>query len=263
MDMFHFKKKYGQNFLTDINLVNKIVDIAHMERNSLVIEVGPGKAILTKQLLKMSESVLCYEIDLELQEYLNDELKNYENVEVIFDDFLKRNIEQDIQKYNKDFIYFVSNVPYYITTPILMKLLESNIHFKKIVMMVQKEVGERFSATPGNKSYGSITVLLNYYYHVKREFKVSRKMFTPEPKVDSEVVSLTKRENKIPLKNEKLFFKLIRDSFQYKRKNIRNNLKRYPLEKIEQVLMKFGFHLTDRAEQLPVEVFIEICNHLD
>lgn len=263
MNMFHFKKRYGQNFLTDTNLVKKIVDIAHIERNSLVIEVGPGRAILTKQLLKASDNVLCYEIDLELQEYLKDELQDYKNVDVIFDDFLKRNIKKDIQGYNKDFIYFVSNVPYYITTPILIKLLDSKIDFTKIVMMVQEEVGERFSATPGNKSYGSITVLLNYYYDIKREFKVNRKMFTPEPKVDSEVVSLTKRKNRIPLNNEKLFFQLIRDSFQYKRKNIRNNLKQYDLSKIEEVLVKFGFHLTNRAEQLPVEVFIEICNHLD
>lgn len=263
MTTFHCKKKYGQNFLTDTNLVKKIVEVSHIEKHSLVIEVGPGMAILTKQLSKVAETVLSYEIDLELQEYLKEELQEYNNIKIIFDDFLKRDIQTDIQKYNKDFIYFVSNVPYYITTPILIKLLDSKIDFTKIVIMVQEEVGERFSATPGNKNYGSITVLLNYYYHVKREFKVNRKMFTPEPKVDSEIVSLTKKKNKTALKNEQLFFKLIRDSFQYKRKNIRNNLKQYPLEKIEQVLMKFGFHLTDRAEQLPVEVFIEICNYLN
>ncbi|MCI8346350.1 MAG: ribosomal RNA small subunit methyltransferase A [Bacilli bacterium] len=263
METFHFKKKYGQNFLTDTNLVKKIVDAACIEKNSLVIEVGPGRAILTKQLSKVSGSVLSYEIDLELQQYLKEGLQDYNNVDVIFDDFLKRDIEKDIQKYNKDFIYFVSNVPYYITTPILIKLLDSKIDFTKIVIMVQEEVGERFSAKPGNKSYGSITVLLNYYYHIKREFKVNRKMFTPEPKVDSEIVSLTKRKNRIPLKNKRLFFQLIRDSFQYKRKNIRNNLKQYNLEKIEQVLVRYGFDLTDRSEKLPVEVFIEICNHLD
>lgn len=263
METFRFKKRYGQNFLTDTNLVKKIVDATCIEKNSLVIEVGPGRAILTKQLSKVSGRVLSYEIDLELQQYLKDELQDYSNVDVIFDDFLKRDIEKDIRKYNRNFIYFVSNVPYYITTPILIKLLDSKIDFTKIVIMVQEEVGERFSAKPGNKNYGSITVLLNYYYHIKREFKVNRKMFTPEPKVDSEIVSLTKRKNRIPLKNEKLFFQLIRDSFQYKRKNIRNNLKQYNLEKIEQVLVRYNFDLTDRAEQLPVEVFIEICNHLD
>lgn len=262
MEKFNFKKKYGQNFLTDINLVKKIATTANIKENALTIEVGPGKAILTKELVNVSKQVISYEIDLELKKYLEEELNSYQNIEIIYDDFLKRDIKEDIEKYDFSHIYFVSNVPYYITTPILMKLIDSKIPFEKIVMMVQEEVGERFSATPGSKNYGSISVFLNYYYHVKREFKVNRKMFTPIPNVDSEVISFTKKENKIPLKNEKHFFQLVKDSFQYKRKNLKNNLKKYDLKLVEEILKEEGFSLTDRAEQIPIEVFIKISNQL-
>lgn len=262
MEKFNFKKKYGQNFLTDLNLVKKIVNIAQISKDSLTIEVGPGKAILTSELVNLSKQVISYEIDLDLKDYLNKKFNNYDNIEFIFDDFLKRKITQDIIKYHYQNIYFVSNVPYYITTPILFKLIDSKINFEKIVIMVQEEVGERLSAIPGNKNYGSITVLLNYYYEIRREFKVNRKMFIPTPNVDSELISLSRRENKIPLKNEKLFFQLVRDSFQFKRKNIKNNLKEYDLEKVEKILKESGFCLTDRAEQIPPEVFVRICNYL-
>lgn len=262
MEKFNFKKKYGQNFLTDINLVKKIATTASIRENALTIEVGPGKAILTKELLNVSKQVISYEIDLELKKYLEEELNSYQNIEIIYDDFLKRDIKEDIEKYGFSHIYFVSNVPYYITTPILMKLIDSKIPFEKIVMMVQEEVGERFSATPGSKNYGSISVFLNYYYHVKREFKVNRKMFTPIPNVDSEVISFTKKENKIPLKNEQHFFQLVKDSFQYKRKNLKNNLKKYDLKLVEEILKEEGFSLTDRAEQIPIEIFIKISNQL-
>lgn len=262
MDKFKFKKKYGQNFLTDKNLVKKIAHIAGIEGNSLTIEVGPGKAILTKELLVLSNYLIAYEIDLELRDYLTTQFMLDDNIEIIFSDFLQRDISKDINKYNPENIYFVSNVPYYITTPILIKLIESKIDFKKIVMMVQEEVGERFSATPGNKNYGSITVLLNYYYDIKREIKVNRNMFIPRPNVDSEVISLTKKENKLELKDEKIFFKLIKDSFKYKRKNIKNNLKNYDLNIIEKVLRKNNFNLTDRAEQLSVDIFVNISNEL-
>lgn len=262
MGEFHFKKKYGQNFLTDTNLVKKIVSIANISDSSLVLEVGPGRAILTRELLNVSRQVLSYEIDLELKEFLDHFKKDYSNVEFIFDDFLKRDIIKDIQNYSYQSIYFVSNVPYYITTPILMKLIHSKIDFTKIVMMVQEEVGERFSARLGSKNYSSITVILHYFYEIKKELKVSRKMFTPIPNVDSLVISFTKRSKRLDLKNEELFFRLVRDSFQYKRKNIRNNLRNYPLELIEEILKRNQLSLMDRAENIPVEVFVEIANYL-
>lgn len=257
-----FKKKFGQNFLKDVNIVKKIVKTANIEEKSLVIEVGPGGAIMTRELASVATHVIAYEIDDDLKDELYTRLDGYNNVKIIFEDFLTCDIEKDIENYDFNNIYFVSNVPYYITTPILMKIMTSNIKFKKIVMMVQKEVGDRFSTSPGTKEYGSITVLLNYFYHVKKEFYVSRKQFIPEPNVDSIIISFTEKENKLPLKNFDIFQKLIRDSFQFKRKNLKNNLKGYDLDLITEILVKYGFDLNVRAEQLSIEVFVEIANAL-
>ncbi len=257
-----FKKKFGQNFLKDINVVKKIVRTAAIEGNSLVIEVGPGGAIMTRELAGVAKQVVAYEIDEDLKDELGKRLADCNNVDVIFQDFLTSNLVCDIEKYKYDNIYFVSNVPYYITTPILMKLIESGLPFKKIVMMVQKEVGERFATKCGNKDYGSITVLLNYFYNVKKEFLVSRKQFVPEPNVDSVIVSFTEKKDKLPLNDFKFFEKLVRDSFQYKRKTLRNNLKSYDLKKVEEVLSTYSLDLSVRAEALDVSIFVDIANAL-
>ena len=261
MEKFIFKKKYGQNFLKDKNKVKKIVDSANIKDKSLVIEVGPGGGILTTELSLKADNVLCYEIDLELKSILVNKFSN-SNVSIIFDDFLNRNIENDIEKYNYDNLYFISNVPYYITTPILMKLINSSLNFDKIVIMVQEEVGERFSAKPNSKDYSSITVFLNYYFDVKREFKVNRLEFNPVPNVDSEVISFTRKDKLLELKDKDLFFKLVKDSFRFKRKNIKNNLKDYNLDMIEKVLIKNNLNLSSRAEQIPLEIFVDISNEL-
>lgn len=261
MEDFNFKKKYGQNFLKDKNKVKKIVDSANIKDNSLVIEVGPGGGILTTELSLKADNVLCYEIDLELKPILENKFSK-NNVKIIFDDFLNRNIENDIEKYNYDNLYFISNVPYYITTPILMKLINSSLNFDKIVIMVQEEVGERFSAKPNSKDYSSITVFLNYYFDVKKEFKVNRLEFNPVPNVDSEVISFTRKKELLKLKDKELFFKLVKDSFKFKRKNIKNNLKGYNLDIIERILKSNNLDLTSRAEQLPIEVFVEMSNEL-
>ena len=257
-----FKKKFGQNFLKDVNIVKKIVNCANIEDNSLVIEVGPGGAIMTRELSKVATNVLAYEIDTELEEELSKRLYDCDNVDVVFQDFLLSNLIDDVSDYSYKHLYFVSNVPYYITTPILMKLIESGLKFEKIVMMVQKEVGDRFSTQSGNKEYGSITVLLNYFYNVKKEFFVSRKQFVPEPNVDSVIISFSEKEDKLPLNDFKFFEKLVRDSFQYKRKTLRNNLKGYNLEIIENVLSNYDLDLTVRAEALDVEIFVEMANAL-
>ena len=257
-----FKKKFGQNFLKDINIVKKIVRCAEIENDSLVIEVGPGGAIMTRELAGVANNVMAYEIDTELADELNKRLDGLDNVDVIFQDFLTSDLVEDVKKYDYKHLYFVSNVPYYITTPILMKLIESGLPFEKIVMMVQKEVGDRFSTSCGNKEYGSITVLLNYYYNVKKEFFVSRKQFVPEPNVDSVIVSFSEKKEKLPLNDFNFFEKLVRDSFQYKRKNLRNNLKNYDLEVVEKVLFDYDLDLTVRAEALPVDIFVEIANAL-
>ena len=257
-----FKKKYGQNFLKDDRVVKRIVDNSSIGLNDLVIEVGPGGAILTKELAKRSKNVLAYEIDTDLRCELEKKLVGYDNVKILFKDFLESDINSDITDYDYDNIYFISNVPYYITTPIVMKLIDSNIKFKKIMMMVQKEVGQRFSSKPGSKSYSSISVFLGYYYDVRLEFNVSRYEFVPVPNVDSVIISFTERKNREKLYNVDLFQRLVRDSFQFKRKNIRNNLKGYDLNKILSVLTKYGFDLSVRAEQLSVEIFVEMANAL-
>ncbi len=262
MDNFKFKKKFGQNFLKDERVVDKIVSVCDITKNDLVIEVGPGRGILTKKLSKVSKTVVAYEIDSDLFPHLENLASDFGNINFIFDDFMSRNISKDIGNYSYDNIYFVSNVPYYITTPILMKLIDADISFKKIVMMVQKEVGDRFSASEGSRDYGSISVFLNYYYDVKKEFLVSRNEFVPVPNVDSVVVSFSKKENKTKVNNKDVFHKLVRDSFKFKRKTIRNNLNNYDLKTIEDVLVSNGFSLSSRAEQLPVEVFVEMSNRI-
>jgi len=167
-----------------------------------------------------------------------------------------------VANYEYDKLYFVSNVPYYITTPILLKIIESGLNFNKIVIMVQKEVGDRFTTLPGNREYGSITVLLNYFYDVKKEFFVSRKQFVPEPNVDSLIVSFSEKKDKLELNDFKFFERILRDSFQFKRKTLKNNLKNYDLKKVEEVLKEYDYDLTVRAENLSVEIFVKISNAL-
>ncbi len=206
--------------------------------------------------------MLAYEIDHDLEEELIKRLDGFDNVDILFQDFLEADLINDLKNYEYDKLYFISNVPYYITTPILLKLIASKLKFNKIVMMVQKEVGDRFTTMPGSREYSSITVLLNYFYNVKKEFNVSRKQFIPEPNVDSVVISFSEKGEKYKLKDFNHFEKLLRDSFQFKRKTLKNNLKNYNLVKIEEVLQEYGYDLTVRAEMLDVEVFVKISNSL-
>jgi 16S rRNA (adenine1518-N6/adenine1519-N6)-dimethyltransferase len=257
-----FKKKFGQNFLKDINVVKRIVNVADLDKNSLVIEVGPGGAIMTRELANVAGKVLAYEIDNDLSSELNKRLEGYNNVDILFQDFLESDLISDVSNYKYDKLFFISNVPYYITTPIILKLISSGLKFDKIVMMVQKEVGDRFSTLPGSREYGSITVLLNYYYDVKREFFVSRKQFVPEPNVDSVIISFTENKDRLYLKDFNYFERILKDSFQFKRKNIRNNLKKYDLDIVSSILNKYGYDLNVRAENLSVEVFVDLANSL-
>ena len=262
MTSFNFKKKYGQNFLVDQNVVKKIVSDIDIKPNSLVIEIGTGDGRLTKYLCSSFDKVIGYEIDTDVKDNLYSNLKDFSNYEIYFDDFLKRDVLKDLEKENYDHVYVIANLPYYITTPIIEKLIELNLDIELIRVMVQKEVGERFSAAPGTKDYGSITVYLNYNFDIKKEFIVSKNSFYPKPNVDSMIVSLYKK-GKPFVKDEALFYKLIRDSFKYKRKTLRNNLKGYDLEKIENVLKDYGYDLNVRAEQLSLEVFCKIANNID
>ena len=258
----NFKKKYGQNFLKDSNIVKRIVSVSDIDKDSLVIEVGPGGAIMTRELAAVAGNVLAYEIDNDLSDELNKKLSDFDNVDIIFQDFLTVDLVKDVSNYSYKKLFFTSNVPYYITTPIILKIINSGLKFEKIVMMVQKEVGDRFTSLPGNREYGSISVLLNYFYDVKKEFFVSKKQFIPEPKVDSVIVSFTDKSEKLSLRNFEFFEKLLRDSFQFKRKNIKNNLKKYDMDIIEKVLKKYGYDLSVRAEMLGYEIFVNLANEL-
>ncbi len=262
-EQFNFKKKYGQNFLKDDSIPRKIVEAANILDDTLVIEIGPGAGALTKFLATRAKQVLAYEIDDSLEEILDTNLIGLDNVCVIYDDFLKRDILKDLSNYSYSHLYVVANLPYYITTPIITGLVESGLDIEKIVVMIQKEVADRYAARVGTREYGSITVFLNYYYDIKKEFLVSRNCFVPKPNVDSIIISLNRKKNLLPLNNEKLFFELVRDSFRFKRKTLRNNLKGYNLVKIEEVLSKYHLDLSVRAEQLPLDVFVDISNNLD
>lgn len=254
------KKKFGQNFLKNESIVKNIVDSVLPKKNNLVIEVGPGAGAMTKFLASKYDYVLAYEIDTDLKDELDKIEKSYSNVEIIFEDFMKRAIIRDVKKYNVDHIYFVSNLPYYITTPIINKIIELDLNIEEVVVMVQKEVADRFCAKVGAKEYNSLTVFLNYYYDIKKLFIVSRNNFMPVPNVDSAVVRMHLKEDRFALKNKNLFFKLIRDSFQFKRKTLKNNLKGYPIDKILPVLEKYDMNLNVRAEQISLEIFVEMAN---
>ena len=259
MSKFNFKKKFGQNFLIDKNKTQMIVDLINAKENDLIIEIGPGAGALTKRLIKKNANLICYEIDEDTKEYLlhleNDKTK------IIYKDFLKTDLVEDIKDINYENLYIIGNLPYYITTPIIEHIIKSEIPVKKSVFMVQKEVGDRFSSKPGSREYGSITVFLDYYFNIKKEFIVGRKCFNPAPNVDSVIISLITKEERIPVDMKK-FDRLVRDSFQFKRKNLRNNLKNYDLDKVNEILSKYGFTTNNRAEELSYDIFVDLCNKL-
>lgn len=259
---FQLKKKFGQNFIVDENIINNIIEKSKVDSDTLVIEIGPGAGSLTYKLALIAKQVLCYEIDTTLKNVLEENLSGLNNIDIIYQDFLDANVLSDLKKYTYKKIYVVANLPYYITTPIVMKLINDKIPVDKIVVMVQKEVGDRFKAKPGSKDYNSLTVFLNCYFEVSKLMDVSRNVFLPKPNVDSIIVEFRKKDQEIVVKNKELFFKLVKDSFVQKRKNIRNNLKNYPLDKIEKVLARHNMDLNIRAEVLPLDIFIEMANEI-
>lgn len=259
---FSFKKSLGQNFLRDRNVINKIIDYADIDKDTLVIEIGPGDGSLSVDIVKRCGYAYLYEIDNRLEDNLKNKLSDYNNYTLYIKDFLDASIGdiKEISNYKK--LYVVANLPYYITSPIIMKLVED---FKpdKIVIMIQKEVAMRLSASVNSSDYGYISVILSYYYNIRKIIDVSSKCFIPEPKVDSAVVEMVKKDNIVSDFNYELFLKVVRDAFQFKRKNLRNNLRGYNLDVIGKVISKYGLSLTDRAENVSLEVFIDIVNNLD
>lgn len=261
MDKFKHKKSLGQNFLKDDNILNKIVNAISLQPEDLVIEIGPGQGALTKKLVQKNVNLVCYEVDERTKPYL-DKLCN-SKTKIIFNDFMKADIKEDIGNIKYNNLYIIANLPYYITTPIIKKIILDKLPIKSMILMMQKEVAERFSSNINSKEYGSITLYLNYYFKINKLFDVSRNSFDPIPNVDSSVVEFDVKTNKVLVENEELFFNIINDAFRQKRKNLKNNLKNYDLEKIATVLKNYDLNLQNRAENLSINVFADIANSLN
>lgn len=258
------KKHLGQNFLCDPNYINKIIEASTLDQSVGVIEIGPGLGSLTRELVNKAGYVLAYEIDQEMASILNDTIKA-PNLKIINEDFLKAKVIEDIYLYFKDFekIIVVANLPYYITTPILIKILEERLPLTKMIVMMQKEVAERLSGVPKTKDYNALSVLVQYYTKVKTLFDVQPDAFIPKPEVKSTVLELTiKTEiNPKPL-NEEFFLKFNRMIFSQRRKTLINNLSGLKLEKtvLIQTMKEAGFSENIRAEALSVYDIIKLSD---
>lgn len=263
------KKKFGQNFLINEDILDGIVNISGVSSKDDVIEIGPGIGALTAKLAKRAHKVLAVEIDHELISVLSQTLANYTNISILESDILKVDFNDVIKKFglNSDHIKVVANLPYYITTPILLFLLkQKEINFESITVMVQKEVAERMTSVPGNKDYGSLTLLIQYYMNAELVLKVDKTCFIPQPKVDSAVVNLTKKNNFIRFNNEKLLFKVIRECFNHRRKNLLNNLVNLTGKKKKAVLLQIfdemNLNKDIRAEKLTLQQFMVLTDYL-
>lgn len=254
----NFKKKYGQNFLRNDVILDDIVNSFDVDKNSIIVEVGPGDGALTKKLLTKNVNVIAFEIDESLRQFL-DQIKS-DRLDIHYLDFLTINLNNYFNKDNK--IYLVANIPYYITTPIITKFINEKIIPECMILMVQKEVAERLTAHTHTSEYGAISVILNYFFELEYLFTVDRNNFYPVPNVDSAVIKLSKRNKFLELKDFEIFKELVMDAFKYKRKNLRNNLKNYDLVNIELILKKHSLNLTNRAEDIDYKVFVEIANKL-
>ena len=254
---FEHKKSLGQNFLRDNNIISKIIDSINPMSDDLIIEIGPGEGALTKRLVNKNCDLICFEIDKRLQDTLSN-IKS-ERIRIIYEDFLKVDLKKYIdKKYER--LFFVGNLPYYITTAIINKIVEESNPYE-ITIMIQKEVALRFMANPHTRDYSSISVFLQYNFDIEKVCSVSKNCFEPIPKVDSMVIKL-KRNKKYKSTNEELLYKLIKDSFKQKRKNLKNNLGNYDLNKIELLLKERNKTLSCRAEELSVEDFVYLSNNL-
>lgn len=247
--------------MIDRDVINKIVDDVSACNEDLIIEIGPGRGALTKELKKKECNIIAYELDKDLSNILN-KLEN-DKLRIIYKDFLNSNIREDIKDIKYNNLYLVGNLPYYITTPIIEHVIKENITFSKFTIMIQKEVADRFMAHEKTKDYGYITLVLKYYFEIKKVCDVSKFAFNPVPKVESSVISFVPRKNKLDV-NVESYFKFLKDAFRLKRKNLKNNLSgMYDLEKIEEILEKYGLDLSVRAEELSEEIFFELWKNLN
>ncbi len=263
------KKRLGQNFLVDGNILNRIVTSADVGKEDTVLEIGPGTGNLTRQLCRAAGQVYAFEIDEKLIPVLNDALKEFDNIEVINKDILKVDLNEFIkEKGISGDIKIIANLPYYITTPILTGLLTSKLPAESITVMIQSEVAERMVSPPGKKTYGSLTLLVSYFSEPERVIEVPPSCFIPRPKVSSTVVKLKiRKEPPVRVKDEKLLFSIIRASFNQRRKTLYNGLKNSPEikmspESIAEAIDKLGKGASVRGEQLSLEEFAALLELL-
>jgi 16S rRNA (adenine1518-N6/adenine1519-N6)-dimethyltransferase len=268
---FSFKKSLGQNFLIDTNILNRIVDHAELTGQSGVIEIGPGIGALTEQLAKRSKKVVAFEIDQRLLPILKDTLSEYDNIKIIHQDILKADVEQVISEEFLDVeeLMVVANLPYYVTTPIILKLLTDTLPIRGIVVMLQKEVADRIAAKPGTKEYGSLSIAIQYYTEAETVMIVPKSVFVPQPNVDSAVIRLIRREKPIvDVIDEDFFFTVTRASFAHRRKTILNNLTtglpegKAKKESILRSLEQTEIDPARRGETLSIEEFGKLSNAL-
>jgi 16S rRNA (adenine1518-N6/adenine1519-N6)-dimethyltransferase len=268
---FSFKKSLGQNFLIDTNILKKIVSFANLTEESGAIEIGPGIGALTEQLARTSKKVVAFEIDQRLLPILNDTLSPYPHVKVIHNDVLEADVAEVISEEftETNDIMVVANLPYYVTTPIIMKLLEEHLPIRGIVCMLQKEVADRISAKPGTKEYGSLSIAVQYYTEAETVMIVPKTVFVPQPNVDSAVIRLTRREQPaVTVTDEAFFFQVTRASFAQRRKTLLNNLTsqlpegKQKKEDILQALSTSGIDPTRRGETLSLEEFGRLSEEL-
>lgn len=266
---FAFQKKFGQNFLIDSNILESIVSAADITKDDFVLEIGPGIGTMTQYLCETARQVVAVEIDKMLIPILQDTLSEYDNVEVINQDVLKLDINALAQEKNKGQpIKVVANLPYYITTPIIMGLFESGVPIESITIMVQKEVADRMQTGPGSKDYGALSLAVQYYAEAKVQLNVSATCFMPRPNVDSAVIKLTRHKTPVvDVKDEKLMFKVIRASFNQRRKTLVNGLKNsseldFSKEKILEAINTIGKEESIRGEKLTLEDFANLTNAL-
>ncbi|EWG08750.1 16S rRNA (adenine(1518)-N(6)/adenine(1519)-N(6))-dimethyltransferase RsmA [Cytobacillus firmus] len=268
---FSFKKSLGQNFLIDTNILRRIVDHADLTEESGAIEIGPGIGALTEQLARRSKKVLAFEIDQRLLPILKETLSPYPHVSIINEDVLKADVKTAIEREFEGFddIMVVANLPYYVTTPIIMKLLEDKLPIRGIVCMLQKEVADRISARPGTKEYGSLSIAVQYYTEAETAMIVPKTVFVPQPNVDSAVIKLTKRkEPAVAVKSESFFFQVTKASFAQRRKTLLNNLTsqlpagKQKKEQILSALEQANIEPGRRGETLSIEEFARLSDAL-
>ena len=262
------KKSLGQNFIIDTNILRNIVDAGDVDKDTTVIEIGPGIGALTEQIAKQAKEVFAFEIDGRLLPVLDDTLSPYDNITIFHQDILQVDFKQFEEEYLSDAsrIVVIANLPYYITTPIIMALLESDLPVQTMVLMMQKEVASRLEAKPSTKAYGSLSIALQYYTEVEVAFTVPRTVFMPQPNVESAIIRLDIRpEPIVKVKDQALFMKLVRASFQQRRKTIWNNLRKSlefkeQEEGLREAFVHSGIDPSRRGESLTIQEFAQLAD---